>query len=116
MALSRPFLLALLGVALLAATVFAVSNARDKAADSPAPVAQQAQQAEQAAPAPTQTASPEELLASAFTGEFESAAFDAKLTFTSLGERNVIQATGAFEDKGPQAMPELDVEVRVDAD
>ena len=112
MALSRPFLLALLGVALLAATVFAVQNARDKAADSPAPVAQEQAPAEQAAP-PAQPASPEELLASAFSGDVESAAFDARLTFTSQGERNVVQATGAFEDNGPGAMPEVDVDVRL---
>ncbi|HLM10166.1 MAG TPA: hypothetical protein VK307_10670, partial [Thermoleophilaceae bacterium] len=65
MALSRPLLLAVLGVALLAATVFAVQNARDKAADDPAPVAQQT--ADPAAPAtstPAQSASvaPAELL------------------------------------------------------
>src|SRR5918995_1684742 len=96
MALSRPFLLALLGAALLAATVFAVQNARDKAADSPA-----------------QSANPEELLASAFSGDVESAAFDTKLTFTSQGERNVVQATGAFEDNGAEAMPEVDIDVRL---
>ena len=33
MAISRPFLLALLGVALLGATIFAVSNARNNAGD-----------------------------------------------------------------------------------
>jgi hypothetical protein len=50
MAISRPFLLALLGVALLGATVFAVSNARNTAGDKSASVAKQP--AEQAAPAP----------------------------------------------------------------
>src|SRR5919204_192444 len=50
MAISRPFLLALLGAALLGATVFAVNNARNGGGDSAAPVAKQA--ADQAAPAP----------------------------------------------------------------
>lgn len=120
MAISRPFLLALLGVALLGATVFAVQNARNGAADS-APAADQAQQAQNVvseeaggAPAPDQPASPSELLASAFSGDVKSAAFDARLTFTSEGDRNVVQATGSFEDHGPKAMPELDVEVRLD--
>ena len=112
MAISRPFLLALLGVALLGATVFAVQNARTGAAD-PAPVAQKTQ-AEQASQAQAPPAGPEEMLASAFTTEVKSAAFDAKLTFRSEGEKNVIQATGAFEDNGPTAMPEVEVQVRVD--
>ena len=115
MALSRPLLLALLGAALLAATVFAVQNARDKSADSPATVAEQAPAEQQATPAPP-PAGPEELLASALNSEFTSAAFDAKLTFTSLGERNVIQATGAYEDHGANEMPELEVDVRLDVD
>ena len=115
MALSRPLLLALLGAALLAATVFAVQNARDKSADSPATVAEQAPAEQQATPAPP-PAGPEELLASALNSEFTSAAFDAKLTFTSLGERNVIQATGAYEDHGATEMPELQVDVRLDVD
>jgi hypothetical protein len=56
MAISRPFLLALLGVALLGATVFAVSNARNSAGDKSASVAKQP--AEQAAPAPAPTPEP----------------------------------------------------------
>jgi hypothetical protein len=55
MAISRPFLLALLGVALLGATVFAVQNARNSADDS-ATVAKQP--AEQAAPAPAPAPEP----------------------------------------------------------
>jgi hypothetical protein len=55
MAISRPFLLALLGVALLGATVFAVQNARNGADDS-ASVAKQP--AEQAAPAPAPAPEP----------------------------------------------------------
>jgi len=115
MAISRPFLLALLGVVLLGATVFAVQNARNSATDSPAPAAQQQQQpADEAAPAAKPApAGPEELLAAAFSSDVESASFDAKLTFRSEGERNVVQASGAFEDKGPREMPEVDLDVRV---
>ena len=114
MAISRPFLLALLGVALLGATVFAVQSARNGASDSPAPVAQQQQPTDEAAPAAKPApAGPEELLAAAFSSDVESASFDAKLTFRSEGERNVVQASGAFEDNGPRAMPEVDLDVRV---
>jgi hypothetical protein len=56
MAISRPFLLALLGVALLGATVFAVQNARTSADDDAASVAKQP--AEQAAPAPAPVPEP----------------------------------------------------------
>jgi hypothetical protein len=47
MAISRPFLLALLGVALLGATVFAVQNARNQS-DGGSTAAQPAQQADPA--------------------------------------------------------------------
>jgi hypothetical protein len=116
MAISRPFLLALLGVALLAATVFAVQNARTGVTD-PAPIAQETP-AEQAAPtqpseAAAPPASPDQLLVAALSADVESASFDAKLTFTSQGEKNLLRATGSFEDNGPKAMPEADVQVRV---
>jgi hypothetical protein len=113
MAISRPFLLALLGVALLAATVFAVQNARTSATDDPAPVAKQ-QPAEQAAPAPAepvQSASPQDLLESAFSADVESASFEGQVAFSFQGQRNVISTKGAFVDNGPKAMPEVDIEL-----
>ena len=119
MALSRPLLLALLGVALLGATVFAVQNARDKAADDPAPVAQQT--ADPAAPAtstPAQSASvaPAELLRTGVTAEsLESAAFRGALTFSSGGVRNVIKTSGAFELGGPKETPKVDFHLSVRA-
>ena len=119
MALSRPLLLALLGVALLGATVFAVQNARDKAADDPAPVAQQT--ADPAAPAtstPAQSVSvaPAELLRTGVTAEsLESAAFRGALTFSSGGVRNVIKTSGAFELGGPKETPKVDFHLSVRA-
>jgi hypothetical protein len=112
MAISRPFLLALLGLALLGATVFAVNNARSGGDDGATTAAKPAEQAATPAPAPTPAAGPEQLIQSAFAADVKSASFNAKLTFTSLGERNVLQASGAAEDNGPKAMPELDVRVR----
>jgi hypothetical protein len=116
MAISRPFLLALLGVALLGATVFAVTNARNTASDKTAAVAEQP--ADQAAPAPapptpTPSAEPQQLIEQAFTTDLQSASFQAKLSFTSAGMRNVIQASGSFEDNGAKEMPEADVQVHV---
>jgi hypothetical protein len=114
MALSRPLLLALLGVALLGATVFAVQNARNKAADDPAPVAQKtadpASPTGQSAPAPS--AAPEELLRTGVTADsLETAAFDGSLTFSSGSERNVIRTSGAFELGGPKQMPKVEFEI-----
>src|SRR3954465_1666639 len=58
MAISRPFLLALLGVALLGATVFAVQNARNQANDDKAAVVKPSVPAPtSSAPAPAQATS-----------------------------------------------------------
>src|SRR5829696_2537849 len=101
MALSRPFLLALLGVALLGATFFAVTNSRDNAADDSAPVAQQtadpAATPAQATPEPSAPAAPQELLAAGLTPDaLESASFDGALSLSSDGERNTVKTSGAF--------------------
>jgi hypothetical protein len=115
MAISRPFLLALLGVALLGATVFAVQNARNNASDEPSSVAKQP--ADQAAPAPEPTApaGPDQMLQAAFTADaLKSASFDGELSFTSNGEKNTIETSGAFESAGAKEMPQAEVQVKVD--
>jgi hypothetical protein len=120
MAFSRPLLLALLGVALLGATVFAVQNARNKAADDPAPTAQQtADPASTPAPStsePAAPAAPQELLRAGLTPDaLESASFKGALSFSSRGEKNVIKTSGAFELGGAKEMPKLDVQLSVRA-
>jgi hypothetical protein len=120
MALSRPFLLALLGVALLGATVFAVSNARNKTADDSASVTQQtadpASTPAQATPEPTAPAAPQELLAAGLTPDaLESASFDGALSFRLKGQKNTIKTSGAFELGGDKEMPQVDVQVSIDA-
>ncbi len=119
MALSRPFLLALLGVALLGATFFAVTNARNKAADDSAPAAQQTADPgstpAQATPEPTAPAAPQELLVAGLTPDaLESASFDGALLFKAQGQKNTIKTSGAFEIGGPKEMPKVDVQVSVD--
>ncbi len=109
MAISRPFLLALLGVALLAATVFAVQNARTTGTEAPAPVAQQP--AEQAAPAPTPT--PEAAKAEPLSAKDALAAILEPGTPVDSGrftirfdteevaggrEHDTVTITGAFDD------------------
>jgi hypothetical protein len=118
MALSRPFLLALLGVALLGATFFAVTNSRNKAADDSAPVAQQtADPAATPAQATSEPAAPapQELVAAGLTPDaLESASFSGSLSFTSEGEKNTVKTSGAFELGGAKEMPQVDVQVSVD--
>jgi hypothetical protein len=117
MAISRPFLLALLGVALLGATFFAVSNSRNKAADGSTPVAQQtANPASAPAPAaePSAPVAPQELLTAGLTPDsLESASFDGALSFRSNGQRNTIKTSGAFELGAAKEMPKVDVQLSV---
>ena len=109
MAISRPFLLALLGVALLGATLFAVQNARNTGSETAAPVAEQP--AEQAAPAPSPTAEPAKAEAlsaeEAFAAILEpgtpldsarfSIAFETK-EVRGGREHDTVNITGAFDD------------------
>jgi hypothetical protein len=116
MALSRPLLLALLGVALLGATVFAVNNARNKAADDPAPVAEKAADPASTPASPTaeqsSSTNPQELLRAGLTPDaLESAAFEGSVSFSSRGDRNVIRTSGAFELGGAKEMPKIDVQL-----
>ncbi len=114
MAISRPFLLALIGAALLGATVFAVTNARNTA-DKPAPAAQQAADPAAPAPEPTAPSGPDQLLASAFSVDaLKSASFEGSLSFTSNGEKNTVKTSGAFESADAKEMPKADVQVSVD--
>jgi hypothetical protein len=114
MAISRPFLLALLGVALLGATIFAVGNARNQSDGTPA--ASKPAQPAQAQPAqsaqPTATQGPTQVLSAAFSpNALNSASFDAKLTFAAGGKKNTLSANGAFESAGPKEMPKAEVQV-----
>jgi hypothetical protein len=114
MAISRPFLLALLGVALLGATIFAVQNARNSATDDPAVANQPADQAAPA-PAPTAPAGPDQVLEAAFsTDALKSASFEGELSFRFGGDTSTVETSGAFESAGPTEMPKADVQVSVD--
>jgi hypothetical protein len=112
MAISRPFLLALLGVALLGATVFAVSNARNASSDKASSATQQP--ASPAAPAsePAAPTGPQQVLQGAFSFDaVKSASFNGRLAFNSNGKRNSIRTSGAFESTGATEMPHAAVQV-----
>ena len=118
MAISRPFLLALLGAVLLGATFFAVQNARDSAGDDAAPAAEQSQPAEQAAapaePATPPAASAEELLQSAFKGgEIDSTAFSAEVALSVQGQRRSLDLSGAFEQGAANDVPQFELDAKV---
>ena len=118
MAISRPFLLALLGAVLLGATFFAVQNARDTTGDDAAPAAQQSAPEQQAAaPAePAPAASPEELLQTAFQGgDVESTAFSAEVSIDIEGQRGSLDLSGAFEQGAANDVPEFELSARVSA-
>jgi hypothetical protein len=112
MAISRPFLLAVLGAVLLGVTVLAVQSSRT-ASDDTAPAALQTQPAP--APAETSTtAAPEATLKSAFDlGGVKSARFDARLRFTGRAGSGSFGMSGAFDTAGPGAVPEFDVVARI---
>ena len=115
MAISRPFLLAVLGALLLGVTVLAVQNARTTSDNDAAPAVIQTQ----AAPAPSETpaaAGPEETLKSAFDlGELDSARFTAKLVLGNGGNAGTFNLSGSFAATQGKAIPKFRVNARITA-
>lgn len=118
MAISRPLLLALLGVVLLGATALAVQNARTASDGDATPAAVQAKPA----PAPSGTpapAGPEATLTSAFhLGAIDSARFSARLAFagpSSAAGAGKVNLSGAFETGAANTIPEFAVTARIAA-
>jgi hypothetical protein len=117
MAISRPFLLAVLGALLLGVTGLAVQNARTASDGDAAPAVLQTKAAP-AAPAPTTAAGPEQTLNSAFNlGELDSGRFTAEAVFSggSGPAAGKFAVSGAFETTGAKEMPKFDIDVRLSA-
>jgi hypothetical protein len=114
MAISRPFLLAVLGVILLGATVLAVQNARDTTDNASTPAVVQSE----AAPAPAQqtaaTDAADTLKAAFDLSDVKSGRFAAKLTFSAGKTANGIGVTGAF-DRSAEDAPRFAVAARLGA-
>jgi hypothetical protein len=115
MAISRPFLLAVLGAALLAATAFSIQRARDRASADPVPAEQTSQPV---APPATETdpaATPVETLKSALSGKLTSAAFDVELRVSGGAESARVDLMGAFERGAANDVPAIDLDAKIDA-
>jgi hypothetical protein len=122
MAISRPFLLVLLGAVLLGATFFAVQSARDNADDA-TPVAEQVQPAAPAQPAePAPASEPatltaEEALQAIVTpgSRVVTGRFNLELDLRETGggrENDLTQLSGSFECGCKEDVPKFDITVK----
>ncbi len=116
MAISRPLLLALLGIALLGATVVAVNGARTTDATDESAPAKSTQASAQTEPAAQ--LSPKQALQSAFAVDgIKSARFDGTLSVAGQGsDSGTIGIEGAFQRGGSGDLPKLDLNVRAEGD
>jgi hypothetical protein len=112
MAISRPFLLAVLGAVLLGATVLAVQSARDTTNSDATPAAIKADAAP-TTPAPSGTG-PAETLKSAFDlSDVKSGRFAAKVTVRASGVEARIGVSGAFDVSSDDALAHFDARARI---
>ena len=121
MAISRPFLLALLGVALLGATVFAVQNARTKANDDKAAVMKPSVPAPaSSAPAPAQASgslSAKDALSAVLSPgkSINGSSFSIRYSTQELAgarEHDYATVSGSFVSKSATTVPDFDVRVK----
>jgi hypothetical protein len=115
MAISRPFLLALLGVVLLGATVLAVQNARDASDSDATPAVVQSDPAP-AAQAPAQSAPADTLRAAFDFGQLKSGRFSAVLVLGDGRETGKINLTGAFDSGTGEGVPDFRINGRLSSD
>jgi len=117
MAISRPFLLALLGAVLLGATFFAVQGARDNTSDDAAPAAQSAPAQQAPAKQAESAQSPEQVLQAALNpSQIDSTAFDAEFTATGGGDQVRAEVSGQFQTGAANDVPEFAIDAQVSAE
>jgi hypothetical protein len=120
MAISRPLLLALIGVALLAATVMAVQSSRNATSDETAVVEEPApQQAQQPAPqgkelTPKQVMQSLSSSTSVKSGRF-SLGIQAEASAGGEEQRADIDVTGVFQTRGKAETPQFDIDFKLAA-
>jgi hypothetical protein len=108
MAVSRPFLLALIGIVLLGATFLTVRNAPQSSGAGTAPAP--------AVPTPAEPAaqlSPQDALQAAFSTAPGSARFRAEASLRAQGRRGTLELSGATDDSAKD--PRVALDVKVDA-
>src|SRR5687768_8163277 len=111
MAISRPFLLAVLGVLLMGVTVVAVTGARSGSDSDTEPAVVQT---EQPPAQSTSTATPADTLTSAFAfNDLESASFDAKLSVGQGDQSASFDLSGSFQRGAANDVPEFEVSGRI---
>jgi hypothetical protein len=113
MAISRPFLLAVLGAVLLGATVVAVQNARTVSSNDSTPALVQTNGA--ATPVDTtSTSGPADTLRSAFDlGHLKSARFSAKVLVGDGSKPGRIELSGAFAAAPAKGLPKFKVNAQI---
>jgi hypothetical protein len=113
MAISRPFLLAVLGAVLFGATVLAVQNARDTTNSDAAPAAIKADAAPAPAPAQSSTA-PADTLKSAFDlSTVKSGRFAVEVSARVSAVRFRIGVSGAFDSSSDDSLAHFDARARI---
>lgn len=115
MAISRPFLLAVLGAALLAATFLSVQNARNNSSSDAVPVVQPTEPAEPPAAQAESARSPVDTLKSALSGKLTSAAFNLKVELAGGADSAQIGLSGAFERGAANDVPAFEIDANVNA-
>src|SRR3954462_673646 len=113
MAISRPFLLAVLGAVLFGATVLAVQNARDTTNSDAAPAAIKADAAPAPAPAQSSTA-PADTLKSAFDlSDVKSGRFAVRVFARVAAVHTRIGVSGAFDSSRDDSLAHFDARARI---
>jgi hypothetical protein len=115
MAISRPLVLAVLGAALLAATLLSVQNARNIASSEGVPAAQPGQAEEPPAAKAESAKSPVDTLESALSGKPPSAAFELRFELNGGGDSARVGLSGAFERGAAKDVPAVRLDAKVNA-
>lgn len=113
MAISRPFLLAVLGAALLAATFLSVQNARNDSSSEAVPAAQSVEPGEPPAEQAAAAKTPVDTLKSALSGKLTSAAFNLQVKLVGGADSARLGMSGAFERGAANDVPAVDLEADV---
>jgi hypothetical protein len=113
MAISRPFLLAVLGAVLLGVTVLAVQNSRTASDADSTPAVLQAKPAPAPAETPAESAPADTLKSALNLSELESARFTANVSLGSRSQALRFNLSGAFERGAVNDIPDFDVNARI---